>query len=212
MKERQGDERELSDLEIWNRFRSGNDAAFAFIYQAYFDKLYNYGCQFTRDHTLVEDVLQELFIELKRRAGHLSETNKIQPYLYSAFRRKLIRYRNKQSRHKALDEQKSFSIVAGVNVEESIIEDELSQENRLRIKQGVDSLSERHREIIFLFFYENLSYEEIREIQGFEHVKSARNLLYKALQSLRAKLTSLLLFLLSLPLIVAAVYFFEKVI
>jgi len=192
MKERQGEERELSDLEVWNRFRSGSASAFAFIYQTYFDRLYNYGCQFTRDHALVEDVLQELFMELKRRAGHLSETNKIQPYLYSAFRRKLIRYRKQQSQFKDLDEKSSFSIVA--NVEESIIEQELSHEKRIRLKKGVESLSERHREIIFLFFYENLSYEEIREVQGFEHIKSARNLLYKALQALRAKMISFLIF------------------
>ncbi|HKK80092.1 MAG TPA: sigma-70 family RNA polymerase sigma factor, partial [Phaeodactylibacter sp.] len=197
MKQTQGNEQERSDLELWNLFRSGSEPAFEYIYQAYFDKLYNYGCQFTQDHALVEDVLQELFIELKRRCKHLSATDNIQPYLYRAFRRKLIRYRDKQSRFKAIDQQQSFSIVS--NIEERIIDKEAEAEKQLKLKEGIESLSERHREIIFLFYYENLSYEEIQQIQGFDNIKSARNLLYKALQSLRKKVHSLPIILLLWP-------------
>ena len=58
----------LSDKEIWNQFRAGNDDAFERIYNSYFDRLYNYGCQFSKDHALVEDTLQELFLDLRRRA------------------------------------------------------------------------------------------------------------------------------------------------
>lgn len=210
MKKSQSDEQERSDLEIWNLFRSGEESAFEFIYQKYFDKLYNYGCQFTRDHALVEDALQELFIELRRRSEHLSATNKIQPYLYSAFRRKIIRYRNKRSKFKELDAQHSFPIVP--NIEESIIEDEIKSENLMRLQKGLDTLSERHREIIFLFFYEELTYEEIREIQGFENLKSARNLLYKALQSLRKEIKVVLLLAGILPMVIQGVQFFKKII
>ena len=189
MKKNQSDIHGLPDAEVWNLFRHGSEAAFEFIYTKHFDKLYNYGCQFTKDHSLVEDVLQALFIELKRRSQHLSATDKIQPYLYQAFRRKLIRERAKQSRFKALDEQHSFSIVS--NVEDFLIEEETKREQQLKVAQGIATLSERHREIIFLFFYENLSYEEIQKIQGFDNIKSARNLLYKALQVLRGKMALL---------------------
>lgn len=209
MKKSQGNEQERSDLELWNRFRSGSEPAFEFIYQQYFDKLYNYGCQFTQDHALVEDVLQELFLELKRRCAHLSETDNILPYLYSAFRRKLIRYRDKQSRFKAFDQQRSFSVVA--NVEASIIEEETEAEKRLRLQEGIANLSERHREIIFLFYYENLSYEEIRQIQDFDHIKSARNLLYKALQSLRKKIKPLSILLLLWPVILKTSRFIKEI-
>ncbi|MCB0587372.1 MAG: RNA polymerase sigma factor [Phaeodactylibacter sp.] len=210
MKKSQSDEQERSDLEIWNLFRSGEESAFEFIYQKYFDKLYNYGCQFTRDHSLVEDVLQELFIELRRRRAHLSATNKIQPYLYSAFRRKMIRYRDKRSRFKELDAQQSFPIAP--NIEESIIEDEIKREHLMRLQKAIESLSERHREIIFLFFYEDLTYEEIREIQDFENIKSARNLLYKALKSLRKKIEVLLFLIGILPVVIQWAQFLKKII
>jgi RNA polymerase sigma factor (sigma-70 family) len=183
LKINQSDEQNLSDFEIWNLFRSGSDSAFNFIYQKYFDKLYNYGCQFTKDQSLVEDTLQDLFIELKQRCEHLSQTDKILPYLYSAFRRKIIRLRTKLSRFKELDSENSFLIIAGVD--EFIINDEEKKENDLRLQKALNDLPENYREIIYLFYYENLTYDEIREIQGFENIKSTRNLLYKALKTLR---------------------------
>ncbi len=189
------DEQELSDYEIWNLFRSGSDSAFHYIYQQYFDKLYNYGCQFTQDQSLVEDALQDLFIELKRRCEHLSPTDKILPYLYSAFRRKMIRFRAKLSRFKELDSEDSFLIIAGAD--EFIINEEEERENQLRLQKALNELPENYREIIYLFYYENLSYEEIRVVQGFTNIKSARNLLYKAVNTLR-KLITLFFLLLAL--------------
>ena len=179
----------LSDKEIWNLFRSGSDAAFEYLYETYFDKLYNYGCQFTKDHALVEDTLQELFIELRKRGKHLSETDKVLPYLCSAFRRKIIRYRTKLSRFKELDSQNSFLFES--SIEQSLIEKDHQEAQKARLQQSLGTLSEKHREIIYLFYYENLSYEEIQEIQGFDNIKSARNLLYKALKSLRKSLLTL---------------------
>ena len=194
MKKNRSEEQELSDFEIWNLFRAGSDSAFDYIYQQYFDKLYNYGCQFTQDQSLVEDTLQDLFIELKLRCGHLSQTDKILPYLYSAFRRKIIRFRGKLSRFKELDSADSFAIIAGAD--ESIIKDEEERENHLRLQKALNELPENYREIIYLFYHENLSYEEIRAIQGFTNIKSARNLLYKAINTLRNRI--ILFFLLAI--------------
>lgn len=194
MEKEQSDVQGLSDFDIWNLFRSGSDTAFHFIYHSYFDKLYNYGCHFTKDFTLVEDTLQDLFIELKRRCDHLSETDKILPYLYSAFRRKIIRSRDKQKRFEEHNPERSFAVVA--SIDELIMDTEQQRENQLKLQRALDELPENYREIIYLFYYENLGYEEIREIQGFENVKSARNLLYKALNTLKKGMSPILLVLL----------------
>ncbi|NJM26145.1 MAG: hypothetical protein HC859_12305 [Bacteroidia bacterium] len=63
---------QLSNEEIWDRFRNGDESMFQYIYSIYFDKLYNYGFQFTRNKELIEDCIQELFIELSDRRSFLS--------------------------------------------------------------------------------------------------------------------------------------------
>jgi RNA polymerase sigma-70 factor (ECF subfamily) len=106
--------------------------------------------------------------------------------LYSAFRRKIIRFRAKQSRIKTLDSEDLFQIIAGTD--ELIINDEEEREKHLRLQKALNELPENYREIIYLFYYENLSYEEIRAIQGFINIKSARNLLYKAINTLAKRI------------------------
>ena len=178
------DDISISDSELWELFREGNLIAFELIYKDYFDKLYNYGLQFIKDETLVEDVIQDLFIDLKRRCNHLSQTDTILPYLYSAFRRKMIRARDKANKFQELEEN-SLSFQIDISIEDQLIDEEGKGQQKKSLANAMNQLSEKHREIIFLYYYENMSYEEIKEIQGFDNVKSARNLLYKAIQSLR---------------------------
>jgi RNA polymerase sigma factor (sigma-70 family) len=183
----------LSDGELWELFRSGSETAFEAIYSSNFDKLFNYGMQFVKDEALVEDVIHDLFMDLRRRRSHLSATDRILPYLYSAFRHKMLRTRNKLKRFETMEEH-SFPLALELSIEEQLIDAEADAEQKKALKKALDQLSEKHREIIFLYFYENLSYEEIREIQGFDNIKSARNLLYKALQSLRGVFKYIALF------------------
>lgn len=188
---------ELSDSEIWDSFRDGSEAAFEFIYQKFFDRLFQYGCQFTADRSLVEDAIQELFIELRRRSSHLSATDNILPYLYNAFRRKIIRLRDKARRNKEFDSNKSFEIT--ISVEEEIVAKDLHNEDKERLEKAMLGLSEKYREVVYHFYYENLSYIEIQEILGFDNIKSVRNLLYKALKSLRNAMSIVLLLFLFIP-------------
>lgn len=173
----------LRDSEIWDLFKGGSETAFDYIYQTYFDRLYNYGCQFTPDHLLVEDAIQEMFIDLRRRASHLSSTDRILPYLYSSFRRKVIRMREKSRKNQEFEPKKYTPF--NVSIEDSIIEQEFSEEAKRKLESAMGQVSEKYREIIYQYYYENLSYEEIQQVLGFDQVKSVRNLLYKALKALR---------------------------
>lgn len=174
----------ISDFELWEMFKEGSELAFEKIYATYFDRLFNYGCQFTSNRVIVEDALQELFLELHRRKNKLSSTTVILPYLYKAFRRKIIRLRDKENRFDTIDSSvTSFQIE--LSVEDEMVDAETKEEQRKALKRALNDISEKHREMIFLFYYENMTYEEIQEIQGFENIKSARNLLYKAISALK---------------------------
>lgn len=181
----------LTDAEIWDLFISGNESAFDHIYQMSFDRLFNYGRQFTPDQSLVEDAIQELFIDLRRRASFLSPTDKIMPYLYNAFRRKVIRLRDRSRRHQEFDAARNHAFT--FSIEDQIIDGELVDEDMKKLRKAVEDLPEKYREIIYYFYYESLSYQEIQDILGFDNIKSVRNLLYKAVKALRKLLLMVVL-------------------
>ena len=75
----------LDDVRLWELFREGKEIAFSHIYGTHFEGLFQYGCQFTKNESLVEDALQDMFIELreKRKADHNTDVNpKLSFYLF----------------------------------------------------------------------------------------------------------------------------------
>ena len=53
------------------------------------------------------------------------------------------------------------------------------------LKTALEQLSSKERQIIYFYFYQNLSYTEIAEVLNYDHVSSARRSVYKVLKKLR---------------------------
>ena len=176
----------LSDLDTWKQFKEGNESAFIHIYETYFDPLYNYGLQFSKDTSLVEDCIQDLFIEIRKTRKRLADTTSIKLYLFKSIKRKIlqhIKYRRSKFSTQPVDEGYNFYFT--FSHEHNLIDRQLNQEQLERLNRAIDLLPARQREVIYYLFYEQLSYTEIKEIMGFSNVKSVRNKVYIALQALR---------------------------
>ena len=176
----------VPDLDIWRQFKAGNESAFIHIYELYFEPLFNYGLQFTRDMALVEDCIQDLFIEIRKTRGRLSDTTSIKLYLYKAIKRKiiqLIKYKRSRFHHEPIDEGYQFHFV--FSHEHYLINQQLDQEQLHKLNEALKKLPLRQKEVIYYYFYEQLSYAEIKEIMEFVSIKSVRNKAYIALQTLR---------------------------
>jgi RNA polymerase sigma factor (sigma-70 family) len=174
----------LEDKQLWNAFRAGDEQAFIFIYETTFDRLYTYGLRIAGDECLVEDAIQEVFIDLKNNRQHIRETDSIKFYLFKCLKRKLYREASKwMHKRDGLNETNSFGFT--LSHEQYLIDKQMNEEELVRLNHAIEKLSARKKEVIYYFFYEELDYSQIQELMGLENIKSARNLLYKALDFLR---------------------------
>ena len=179
----------LEDAQVWDAFRAGNEAAFIFIYETYFDRLFSYGFRVAGDACLVEDAIQELFIDLRNTRTRLKETNSIKFYLFTCLKRKLHREAAKWlHKRQEWETQTNFDFI--ISHEQHLIDKQVDEEGLNRLNDAVQKLSPRKKEVIYYFFYEELDYPQIQELMGLENIKSARNLLYKALDFLRDELNA----------------------
>lgn len=169
------------DSVIWDAFCAGNESAFIHIYQQYFDLLYAYGWRICKDEALVKDAIQDLFVDLRQRRERLGKTDSIKFYLFKSIRRRITVQSEKQK--KQLDE--NYDLVYTFSPEDQLIAQQLDEEKRSKLEKGLAQLSPRKKEVIYYFFFEGMSYQQIQEIMQLDHVKSARNLIYKALDFLR---------------------------
>ncbi len=179
---------ELNDSQLWNSFKKGDNKALAEIYSANSRKLYWYGLSFTKNNLLIEDAIQDLFSELIASRQRLSSTNNIQFYLIKSFKRVLQRKINQERRFFLSDKQISHDFELIHSIEYFIVKEEKHNQQLRSLYEAIKMLTSRQKEAIYLKFSENLDYEEIAEIMDMT-VESCRNLIYKAIKSLKKSLS-----------------------
>ena len=171
------------DLDLWKSFKLGNWFAYEALYKKYFSILNNYGFKFTKENELVEDAVHDLFVRLWTSRERLSDPESVKNYLFKSMRNILLRKMKSEEKFTDIDGQEyplSFSISYGTETFQRIEDQEL----RARIRFFIETLPARQQEIIFLRFYEELSYEEIAGVMSIS-INSAYKLLYKALDNLQ---------------------------
>lgn len=190
-------EQEIDNEVLWSEFKLGKETAFIKIYSLHFQSLIDFGYQFNKNIQEVEDAIQDLFIELRTRHSKLPAIKtSIKAYLFQALKYKLIDKSRKKQPQSLQEGFESFDVE--ISCEQQIILDQQMQEDLQTLEHAIQKLSPRKKEVLYYLYYENLDYQEIQAIMGLESVKSARNLVYKAIFTLKESLR--LLYILCIPI------------
>ena len=177
------------DIKLWESFRKGDRDAFAALFRSHYETLYRFGSQFTGDSELLEDTIQELFIELWQ-AKSTTPILSVKAYLLKALKYKLLKAFRKAGRLLPLyDSDVNFEF----SPESLLIAEQESAEKRRKVLEALQRLSHRQREIIYLKYYQNLSYEEVSEIMNINY-QVCRNLMSQAIKTLRKILVIITVF------------------
>lgn len=155
------------------------------LYTRYYTKLYNYGRKFTTDVILIEDSIQDIFLDYWKRKDTHRQPEAINSYFFSAFRYSLFKKINREKKLVALSDDKEepdFSIHHFASRHEAYPDMEE------QIQAALRQLTGRQREALFLRFYEGLSYEEIAVIMNIS-VKASYKLMARALLHLKNTLS-----------------------
>ena len=95
---------DYTDADLWLAFKSGAKDAFAYIYLTYYPALYNYGHQFCQDLQVLEDCIQEVFIDIYKTAARLGNVKSIKFYLMKSLKTKYLREIKSSNRIKITEE------------------------------------------------------------------------------------------------------------
>lgn len=179
---------EVEDIELWIAFRKGDEIAFEDIYRFYYPLLISYGRKFTTDRYLIEESAQDLFVKLWNNRHTLSTPQSVKPYLLKSYRSVIFRKIQRltaRNLDRIDDIRYTFSLEPAH--EQKVIDDEEEREKTEKIKLGLEKLTSRQREAIYLRFYQNLSYDEISEVLQIE-TGGTYKLIYRALGKLKEDL------------------------
>lgn len=187
--EKNGDSNIELESDIWREFQQGSELALAKIFDSYANNLFNYGRQLTVHEDLVNDAIQDVFYQLIKSKQSISTANSIKYYLFSSFRRRLMRLL-KQKRKMVCEEnmEQEGKFMMSMDPDYYSIQTMFTLDQKKILEEACNQLPIRQREVLSLYFFEGLSYKEIASVMDLSQVKSARKLLYRALDNLHIRL------------------------
>jgi len=156
-----------SGKNLWVSLKKGNEEALTKLFCIYYTPLFTYGIKIIPNEEVVKDCIQELFVTLWDRRTNINQAHSVKSYLLSSLRRTILRKLQKQKKQyernkKYLDDFFEDSL----NAEQMIINFEKKEQDLYKLKKAIDSLGKRHREAIYLKFYEGLNNNEIAVIMN----------------------------------------------
>jgi RNA polymerase sigma-70 factor (ECF subfamily) len=174
------------ELKLWTEIRLGDKKSLAQMYDLYVKVLYNYGCKVCPNPNLVEDAIQDVFIDIWRYREKLATPASVRFYLYASLRRRIIKENERNTNASLLKLDFYYDeLHAIVNSEEmKVIQLEVINERTKRLKYNLNNLSPRQYEAVILYFYDELSYADIATIMEVNE-QSVRNTIQRALEHLR---------------------------
>ncbi|GHT75169.1 DNA-directed RNA polymerase sigma-70 factor [Bacteroidia bacterium] len=171
------------DTKIWNAFRSGDNQAYAFIYRKYAKQLLAYGMNFSTDKELVEDCVQNVFVNIHQTRSRLKETDNIQLYLFSAVKNSLFRSFEKE---KELSLIESIEPVFSVDytIEDQLEEQESDRKRKEKVLRLLEVLTPRQKEVIYYRYIMEMNFGEIGKLMQMNH-QSIKNLIQRSIIKMR---------------------------
>jgi RNA polymerase sigma factor (sigma-70 family) len=154
----------------------------ASIYYTQFDALYSYGKRFTSDNFLIEDAIQNVFVNLMLDDKYKKIDN-IRNYVLVSFRNELIRLINKSRKHDLLDQVNEFEFTSEYSENENFENEELKILRSIISNYLLKSTTSRQQEIIYLKYDLGLTYEEISKILKIT-IESCRTLAYRTIKKM----------------------------
>jgi RNA polymerase sigma-70 factor (ECF subfamily) len=179
------------DSLLWKAFKKGDKIAFELLYKKYFRVLGAYGLRLNPDKDLVEDAIQDVFIELWRRKEYLGDVENVKFYLFSAVRYQFNKNSQKNVFEKAEDVNNFLDYLSTLSSEQESINKETIHHRAFSIQKAMNNLSNRQAEAVHLRFFQGLSLDETAQIMQLPK-QVVKNLLSKAYSILRISLKNIL--------------------
>lgn len=174
-----------TDRELWSMLQKGDQGALGYIYNKHIHQLFRFGYQINKDQDLIRDCIQEVFTTIGRKKGAMQSVQSIKSYLYKCVYREVI-YRLKQ-RRRLLSTADLDADAFGIDicVESRMINHQHFADKVDQVKDAMNKLSPKQRQVILHYFYDGFTYDEIADIMGLQHKNTVARMFKRALDVLK---------------------------
>lgn len=160
----------MTDDVLVTQYLDGNNSAFDVLLERYKDKLYYYIYFIVRSREVTEDIFQETFVKaiVTLQQGRYQPDGKFAAWITRIAHNLVIdQFRQERSENVVSNDETEVDLLNNMSLSEGTIEARMVNTQVLKdVRRLVDELPDCQREVVFMRYYQNMSFKDIADCTG----------------------------------------------
>ncbi|MBO5880392.1 MAG: sigma-70 family RNA polymerase sigma factor [Paraprevotella sp.] len=161
---------QLADDVLVKLYAEGNNGAFNVLLERYQDKVFSYILFVVRNQEVADDIFQDTFMKaiVTIQQGRYVENGKFQAWLTRIAHNLIIDFfRQTKNENCVSNDEVEYDLFNDVKLTEANVETKMVHEQVLDdVKLLIEHLPQNQKEVVFMRYYQGLSFKEIAEVTG----------------------------------------------
>lgn len=162
--------KQMTDDMLVTLYLEGNNSAFDILLNRHQDRLFNYIYFLVRSREVAEDIFQETFVKAitTLQQGRYQNDGKFAAWITRIAHNLVIdQFRVERNENAISNDEAEFDLLNDAKLSEGTIENRMVNEQVLKdVRALIDELPDCQREVVFMRYYQDLSFKEIADMTG----------------------------------------------
>ena len=162
--------KQMTDDMLVSLYLEGNNSAFDILLNRHQDRLFNYIYFLVRSREVAEDIFQETFVKaiMTLQQGRYQNDGKFAAWITRIAHNLVIdQFRVERNENAISNDEVEFDLLNDAKLSEGTIENRMVNDQVLKdVRALIDELPDCQREVVFMRYYQDLSFKEISDITG----------------------------------------------
>ena len=162
--------KQMTDDMLVTLYLKGNNTAFDILLNRHQDRLFNYIYFIVRSKEVAEDIFQETFVKaiVTLQQGRYTNDGKFAAWITRIAHNLVIdQFRIERNENTVSNDETGIDLLNNAKLSEGNIENRMVNEQVLKdVRMLIDELPDCQREVVFMRYYQDMSFKEIADITG----------------------------------------------
>lgn len=153
-----------TDEELVKMVQAGERDVFGVLVRRYEQKIFRYGRRFVYEAENIKDLTQEIFLKAYVNINSFDASRRFSPWIYRIAHNEFVNALKKKSWEQVLSFIDLDVILPHRPAKQDIEDEETRRAIKKDLEKALDRLESKYRELLILYYYEDLDYKAIAEM------------------------------------------------